>query len=991
MILRLASAGLIDPVAPASHRMRLPCCSRSLRFPAVMAALAAPPAAAAGAAVLPAPDPAAVAAHDLWLNREYARQAARNRERGIHTHVQTIKFKPTAAALASATAHARGKADPVGSPSTQLRIDRAQWDRPLDDYGSGLDHSARSGSDQSTSDDDDAPGETKEEEFEPVRGLDEEEEAEAAAHGGLERRLQQQPHQRRTKRRHRTAGHQRFDDEEDESSAQSGDAAAAAAVACLLEHCAGSLPAIVIDPSSSLINGWPGLAKPHLVLDVAPAIARGGGGGSAAAASAAAAAAASSSIPAHVLARAHRAPVPSIWTTDYNKHSIRCILADGQVHTVAGGGAMAADPVAAAAAAQAAAASAAASSKQHHSAAESSSASAASAAAAAPISGFADGTGTASALFRKPRGLCIHPLSGEVFIADSANHCIRRIVAPAVVGRAVKRAVKQIEAESSFRRLRDPTADPVEEERAANAAAAAAAASASSPSSSSSLASRSPLFPSALLSASLTLVCDLFLPLLLDLVGFEVTTVAGIPGVSGLRDTGLGVSGRVEKQALFKFPIGMCLRIVGDVEADEDELAFGSSDQEPSAKGPSSQGRAHQKAKAAAPPSLSSTSVLSASTSYELLVSDAGNGCIRRIKPNPFFAASSAAAMRAQSPSSPLRLPSSLQLQQQQQQQHDRGFIVDTIEAFVPVRCCHTSWNSAPQPSASKSGGDGDAPQQQQPQQQQHEEEKESASSASSSPPPPAESSSSSFGSSLLSTLEDPSRLLSGGSSAQRETLLFQYPIGIALRLNEGQAGLRQVQAEYGTIWTVDPAPTTATSSKAESEASDSSADAEDALASRPRRHAAASDLIVVDARASCVYSLALTSGRVRRLAGSSDGGWGHRDGWASRARFCRPSGVAVDPKSGDIFVADAGNSCVRKMEGTGSSCRVSTLAGHPRRTGHTDGAAFVASLYAPLALALVPCPFYPGEHPDAILVAGGFRQGLRRIVRCECRWKYEL
>ena len=960
-----------------------------------MAAVVAP--AGVGAAVLPAPDPAAAAAHDLWLNREYARQAARNRERGIHTHVQTIKFKPTTAALALATATARGKADPIGSPSTQLRIDRAQWDRPVeanDEWrAAGTDHSGSEASDNSTSDDDDAatmdddaqrrePGlvarshrrradvaaaaETKEEEFEPVRSLDEEE-AEAA---GDAERQQQQQQQRRTRRRvHRTAGHHRFDDESHgQPNDESGDdAAAAAAVARLLDHCAGSLPAIVIDPASSLISGWPGIARPHLVVDVAPPIVRGG------AASAVAASSAPPPIPAHVVARAQAAPVPSFWTTDYTKHSIRCILADGQVHTIAGGGAAAADPVAAASAA------AAASLKQHHTAAAESSSATASAANAAPISGYSDGSGTASALFRKPRGLCIHPLSGEVFIADSANHCIRRVVAPAVLGRAIKAAVKLIEAESSFRRLRDPTADPVEEERAANAAAAAAAASSSS--TATSLSSRPPLvsslFPSPQLSSSLSLVCDLFLPLLLDMAGFEVTTIAGIPGQSGLRDTTLGASGRVEKQALFKFPIGMCLRILGDVEGEEQEADLESSRNNPEQRASSKGSRVPPQSGA----SLSSTSVLSASTSYELLVSDAGNGCIRRIKPNPF----ATDCVRAPSPSSPLRGSQASSLQQQQSS-YDRGFIVDTIDAFVPVRCCHTSWNSAPQPTQSKAGGAEDASQQQQ---QQHEEEKESSSSAASLPP--AESSSS-FGSSLLSTLEDPSRLLSG--APQREKLLFQYPIGIALRFDQNQQGLRQTQAEYGTIWTVDPAPSNRSEGEAGSSSEGTASVAEDtgnSLSIRPRRYAAASELIVVDARASCIYSLSLPSGRVRRLAGSSDGGWGHRDGWASRARFCRPSGVAVEAKSGEIFVADAGNSCVRRVEGSGSSCRVTTLAGHPRRTGHTDGAAFVASLYAPLALALLPCPFYPGEHPDAIIVAGGFRQGLRRIGRCECRWRYEL
>lgn len=943
--------------------------------------------AAVGGAVAPAAAAAAPAAAagggPLWVHRERARLARRHAR--DPTALTTLKFTPPQLTH-DAQQTSRKKQQllqqqqqqhALGSHGGQVRDDEEALLHASSDSSNS---SGSSGSDHDHDDQRAVASNDEEEEEEHkegggasaavrlgVRSLDPDEEAAARR-------------QRRDRQRQRRAQLQHDDGDEQQrgaANARSDGAAATSSSPSSLEHYAGSLPAIVVDPSSALLAGTAAMrARPHLVVDPATVAA----------------------VPPHVVAAATCAPVPAVWTTDYIKHTLRCISADGQIHDVAGQSQQA---------------------------------------------GWADGTGTVAALMRKPRGLCIHPLSGEMFIADSANHCIRMVRSPAIVASAFRRAVATIEAESSFRALRDPTADPVEEERREKARAAAAAAAAASSSSCSSPPSRAHpssrgggLFPSASLSTSLSTVCDLFLPLIASYVGFDVATVAGVPGAPGCRDTALDARGRVVTPALFKFPVALAIVLTGEVitddmaeqqqqqqqqwqlqqEREREHAARGKrSEQKENADASASAARRSAAASSSSAASSLSHSSLTASSSYELLVSDAGNGCIRRIKPNPFAPAESRGApARAHSPFSSASASSSGEhgcgadggcgagggAAAAAAAAGEQGFIVDTIQAYVPVRCCHTSWNPAPAEdgggvdeekenspaaaaaAAAGAGADGagahDAAQ---------------ASTASSSPPAP----SSSFGLSLLHNLStSPTRLLhaaaaSASSAASgREELVFQYPIGIAARvqLEHGQSDLREVRTEFGTIWTVAVSGQGQAPTAAAAAAANANSIGVPVPASPPRRHASAPSLVVVDARASCIYTLQLSTGLVKRMAGSSDGGWGHRDGWASRARFCRPSGVAVDQRTGDVLVADAGNSCVRMV--SARSQRVSTLAGHPHRVGCVDGPAFAASLYAPLALALTPCPLFPDAHPPAVWVAGGFRQGLRLIVRCECRWTYQ-
>ena len=90
------------------------------------------------------------------------------------------------------------------------------------------------------------------------------------------------------------------------------------------------------------------------------------------------------------------------------------------------------------------------------------------------------------------------------------------------------------------------------------------------------------------------------------------------------------------------------------------------------------------------------------------------------------------------------------------------------------------------------------------------------------------------------------------------------------------------------------------------------------------------------------------SGGGVSTLAGLA-GNPGSSDGTGSSARFSYPSGVAVD-SSGNVYVADQTNCTIRKISPTGG---VSTLAGLAGTTGSSDGTGSAAQFNFPSGVAV--------------------------------------
>jgi DNA-binding beta-propeller fold protein YncE len=111
-----------------------------------------------------------------------------------------------------------------------------------------------------------------------------------------------------------------------------------------------------------------------------------------------------------------------------------------------------------------------------------------------------------------------------------------------------------------------------------------------------------------------------------------------------------------------------------------------------------------------------------------------------------------------------------------------------------------------------------------------------------------------------------------------------------------------------------------------------------------------------------------LRDGLVSTLAGSR-GQPGFADGHGGAAQFNHPVGLAVDPRNGDLLIADAYNSTLRRIRGDGS---VTTFGGQPGVAEHRDGALAQALFNTPVGIAVAA--------DGTIYVSEYFNHDLRRI-----------
>lgn len=115
----------------------------------------------------------------------------------------------------------------------------------------------------------------------------------------------------------------------------------------------------------------------------------------------------------------------------------------------------------------------------------------------------------------------------------------------------------------------------------------------------------------------------------------------------------------------------------------------------------------------------------------------------------------------------------------------------------------------------------------------------------------------------------------------------------------------------------------------------------------------ASGNLFIADTGNSVIRKLTLAaegwvSSTVAGLAGSP----GNADGTNSEARFDYPTGVAVDT-NGTVYVADQVNSTVRKITSAGTNWVVSTIAGLAGNYGSANGTNSVARFYYPAGVAV--------------------------------------
>jgi hypothetical protein len=108
-----------------------------------------------------------------------------------------------------------------------------------------------------------------------------------------------------------------------------------------------------------------------------------------------------------------------------------------------------------------------------------------------------------------------------------------------------------------------------------------------------------------------------------------------------------------------------------------------------------------------------------------------------------------------------------------------------------------------------------------------------------------------------------------------------------------------------------------------------------------------AGNLYVADAGNNCIRKIVVATATVTTLAGAAGQPAGSVDGIGAAARFTSPNAIAADG-AGNLLVA--GNNCVRKV--VIATAAVSTLAGTPGQSGSLDGTGAAARFTSPSAIA---------------------------------------
>lgn len=128
----------------------------------------------------------------------------------------------------------------------------------------------------------------------------------------------------------------------------------------------------------------------------------------------------------------------------------------------------------------------------------------------------------------------------------------------------------------------------------------------------------------------------------------------------------------------------------------------------------------------------------------------------------------------------------------------------------------------------------------------------------------------------------------------------------------------------------------------------------------------AAGNVFVADAKNSVIRRI--TSAGVVTTHAGAPAQFGSADGAAASARFFLPYGVAIDG-DGNLYVADSGNHTVRKITAAGI---VSTLAGAPMQSGFTDGTGAAARFNSPWGIAV--------DRSGTVFVTDNQNNAVRRI-----------
>jgi streptogramin lyase len=184
-----------------------------------------------------------------------------------------------------------------------------------------------------------------------------------------------------------------------------------------------------------------------------------------------------------------------------------------------------------------------------------------------------------------------------------------------------------------------------------------------------------------------------------------------------------------------------------------------------------------------------------------------------------------------------------------------------------------------------------------------------------------------------------------GNADGTGSSALFDGPLGLVV---DGNGNIYVSDTSNDTIRKITPAGVVTTLAGTEGTAGSSDGTGTGAQFDLPAGIALDKSGNLYVANAADTIRKVTPAGVVSTLAGIAEQ-VGSVDGPDASARFDLPVGIAVNG-SGNVYVADTGNDLIRKVTPAGA---VTTLAGVPTVTGHTDGTGSVALFNGPEGLAI--------------------------------------